>query len=167
MATYSDYNERDTIVESLTPCDKTSYMYFSFALLLFTLGALITFFSINEPNFNVFERIWYFGPLLITSGLMVAVKTLIYLKRKTLIALITRQRIIAESNRNQNVCEQHFSNISPEESVTNGCVPPSYEDSIMQTLTTQENSPPSYEEALLICSSQSKCEKLEKNEAAL
>jgi hypothetical protein len=82
----------DPIANQLSPCDWSSFSYFLLSFLLFAVGSILTFLSIDESNAaNPFTRFWLVGPLFLCSGLVMATKTLIYLKSKNLIELLTRQ----------------------------------------------------------------------------
>lgn len=82
-------------------CDCTSFFYFSLSILLFVTGIIVTFLALRDTNDHYvnsslpnFGHMWLVGPLLITSGFMVAMKTLIYLRRKTVFTFVMRQNTL-------------------------------------------------------------------------
>ncbi|XP_053203959.1 uncharacterized protein LOC128388572 [Panonychus citri] len=117
----------------ISPCDTISYAYLCLALTLFAAGSLITLLSIEESHSltSAFARFWFIGPFFLCCGLMVALKTLIHIRKKTLIDYLTRQTILAALN--------------PE---TDG---PYYGPSDLEignNYTNQPSPPPSYETAI-------------------
>lgn len=74
-------------------CDFFSYAYLSLAFFLFLSGSGLTFLvlrsdqTLNDP----LNRFWMAGPLCICTGLLVALKVLLYVRRKRLIALLIRE----------------------------------------------------------------------------
>lgn len=87
----------DNISINTSPCDTFSYLYFCLAILLFACGSAITLLSIEGSDlFNTtLSRFWFVGPFFLCSGLMVAFKTLIYIRRKTLITLLAPQNMLS------------------------------------------------------------------------
>lgn len=118
----------DPIEEHLSPCDWSSFSYFLLSFLLFTVGSILTFLSIDDTGTqNPFTRFWLIGPLFLCSGLVMATKTLIYLKSKNLIELLTRQSEFCISANNANIFN------APHDVVTDAYVsslPPPYEAAV-------------------------------------
>nr|KAF7429890.1 hypothetical protein H0235_006288 [Vespula pensylvanica] len=123
-------------------CDCTSYSYLSLSVILFTVGTAITVFALGDVAegyvFSNLGHMWLIGPIFICSGLMVAVKCMLYLRRKSVIQMIFHQR-------------QLFRELAASPSVgTSGMGtpgPPSYEV-ITQAQGSNELPPPSYAEAV-------------------
>ncbi|XP_031845858.1 uncharacterized protein LOC116432733 [Nomia melanderi] len=77
-------------------CDCTSYSYLVLSVVLFTIGTAITIFALGDVAdghivLNLGDM-WFIGPIFICSGLMVAVKCMLYLRRKSVIQMIFHQR---------------------------------------------------------------------------
>lgn len=77
-------------------CDCTSYSYLALSVVLFTIGTAITIFALGDVAdghiFSNLGHMWLIGPIFICSGLMVAVKCMLYLRRKSVIQMIFHQR---------------------------------------------------------------------------
>ena len=77
-------------------CDCTSYSYLALSVVLFTIGTAITILALGDVvDGHVFSHLghmWLVGPIFICSGLMVAVKCMLYLRRKSVIQMIFHQR---------------------------------------------------------------------------
>lgn len=77
-------------------CDCTSYSYLALSVILFMIGTAITIFSLDDiVGGHIFFKLghmWLIGPIFICSGLMVAVKCMLYLRRKSVIQMIFHQR---------------------------------------------------------------------------
>lgn len=77
-------------------CDCTSYSYLALSVVLFTVGTAITILALGDVAeghvFSNFDHMWFVGPIFICSGLMVAVKCMLYLRRKSVIQMIFHQR---------------------------------------------------------------------------
>ena len=77
-------------------CDCISYSYFVLSIVLFTCGSAITVIAVgdnvNKPIYMQLGHMWLMGPILMCSGLMVAIKCMLYLRRKSVIQLILQQR---------------------------------------------------------------------------
>lgn len=88
--TLDDENDRIVI------CSSASYCYFTLSILLFSVGTVITILALDENDgvFSNLTHMWLVGPLFISSGLMVAVKTIMYLRKETMIMFLTRQRTL-------------------------------------------------------------------------
>ncbi|XP_034936176.1 uncharacterized protein [Chelonus insularis] len=125
-------------------CDCTSYSYLALSLVLFTIGTAITILSLGDAaNGHVFSNLghmWLVGPIFIGSGLMVAVKCILYLRKKSVIQMIYHQR-------------QLFRELAGAQGVggsgTGTPGPPPYE-SITQSQGPSELPPPSYAEAVAL-----------------
>ncbi|XP_022236840.1 uncharacterized protein LOC111084430 isoform X1 [Limulus polyphemus] len=85
----ADPNGANTMI-----CNCTSYCYFTLAIVLFTVGSVITILALDDSDnmFSSLGHMWLVGPIFISSGLMVAVKTIIYLRRETMLTFLARQR---------------------------------------------------------------------------
>ncbi|XP_043666577.1 uncharacterized protein LOC122628387 isoform X1 [Vespula pensylvanica] len=126
-------------------CDCTSYSYLSLSVILFTVGTAITVFALGDVAegyvFSNLGHMWLIGPIFICSGLMVAVKCMLYLRRKSVIQMIFHQRQLF----------RHLQELAASPSVgTSGMGtpgPPSYEV-ITQAQGSNELPPPSYAEAV-------------------
>lgn len=88
--TLDDENDR------IVTCSSASYCYFTLSILLFSVGTVITILALDENDgvFSNLTHMWLVGPLFISSGLMVAVKTIMYLRKETMIMFLTRQRTL-------------------------------------------------------------------------
>ncbi|XP_063240375.1 uncharacterized protein LOC134541126 [Bacillus rossius redtenbacheri] len=78
-------------------CDCTSYSYFALSVVLIAVGTLITVLALGNGNgylFTTMGHMWLVGPILICSGLMIAVKSVLYLRRKSVIQMLLRQRAL-------------------------------------------------------------------------
>ncbi|KAG8223480.1 hypothetical protein J437_LFUL001974 [Ladona fulva] len=89
-------------------CDCTSYSYFALSTVLFAVGTVITILASGDAQGYLFSNLgymWLVGPIFICSALMVAVKSVMYLRKKNLIQMLLRQRALlrelAQQSRNQ------------------------------------------------------------------
>ncbi|XP_046990379.1 uncharacterized protein LOC124595608 isoform X1 [Schistocerca americana] len=146
-------------------CDCTSYSYFALSLVLFVMGAVITVLALGDADGYLFSNLghmWLVGPIFICSGLMIAVKSILYLRRKSVIQMLLRQRALLRGL--QELAQQSRSQQS-------GCVirnpstvtlPPTYE-ALMGTTeshggsTSTEAPPPTYEEAMFLMGDEKLC----------
>lgn len=89
-------NALDDENERIVICSSASYCYFTLSILLFSVGTVITILALDENDgvFSNLTHMWLVGPLFISSGLMVAVKTIMYLRKETMIMFLTRQRTL-------------------------------------------------------------------------
>lgn len=80
-------------LDESSSCDFFSYAYLSLAFGLFLCGSWLTFFVLRteQTTHNPLNRFWMAGPLFICTGLLVALKVLLYVRRKRLIALLIRE----------------------------------------------------------------------------
>jgi hypothetical protein len=72
------------------------------SITLFTVGTVITILAIGDAHDYVFYSLghmWLVGPIFICSGLMVAVKSVLYLRKKYLIQMLLRQRALLRVSR--------------------------------------------------------------------
>ncbi|KAH9378629.1 hypothetical protein HPB48_019320 [Haemaphysalis longicornis] len=161
----------------LASCNCASYCYFSLALVLFSLGTVLTILVLDDSEqvFPNLTHMWLIGPIFISSGLMFAVKTIMHLRRETMIAYLARQhsllRIISsharpgehwalkdtDAARHRGLQQRAASLPPPYEAVATGCDSPIHSGAagaafplLMATTTGTEEDPPSYEEALLL-----------------
>lgn len=78
-------------------CDCTSYSYFALSAAMFSVGTYITVLALGDIRgylFSSLGHMWLVGPIFICSGLMVAVKSVLYLRRKSVIQMLLRQRVL-------------------------------------------------------------------------
>uniref|UniRef100_L7LUD8 Uncharacterized protein n=1 Tax=Rhipicephalus pulchellus TaxID=72859 RepID=L7LUD8_RHIPC len=153
------------LARSLSSCNCASYCYFSLALVLFSLGTVLTILVLDdsEQMFPNLTHMWLIGPIFISSGLMFAVKTIMYLRRETMIAYLTRQHsllrelhlVAVEPGLLRGLQQRAASLPPPYEAVATGCDSPLCRGSTTAAafpllMATTEEDPPSYEEALLL-----------------
>lgn len=153
------------LARSLSSCNCASYCYFSLALVLFSLGTVLTILVLDdsEQMFPNLTHMWLIGPIFISSGLMFAVKTIMYLRRETMIAYLTRQHsllrelhlVAVEPGLLRGLQQRAASLPPPYEAVATGCDSPMCHGSTTAAafpllMATTEEDPPSYEEALLL-----------------
>ncbi|XP_012262303.1 uncharacterized protein LOC105689678 [Athalia rosae] len=125
-------------------CDCTSYTYLALSIVLFAVGTAITILALGEPSnryvFTQLGHMWLVGPIFICSGLMVAVKCMLYLRRKSVIQMIFHQR-------------QLFRELAGSQAVSGSGArtpgPPPYEV-ITEGQGPSEMPPPSYAEAVAL-----------------
>lgn len=78
-------------------CDCTSYSYLVLSLVLFAVGAAVTVLALGDADGRLFSHLghmWLVGPVFICSGMMVAVKSMLYLRRKSVIQMLLHQRAV-------------------------------------------------------------------------
>lgn len=151
----------------LASCNCASYCYFSLALVLFSLGTVLTILVLDDSEqvFPNLTHMWLIGPIFISSGLMFAVKTIMHLRRETMIAYLARQHsllrelhlVAVEPTLLRGLQQRAASLPPPYEAVATGCDSPIHSGAagaafplLMATTTGTEEDPPSYEEALLL-----------------
>lgn len=78
--------------ENSDSCDCFSYCYLSLAVLLFFSGSGLTYLVLREDTsqYSPLNRFWMAGPLFICTGLMVALKVLLYIRRRRFISILIR-----------------------------------------------------------------------------
>lgn len=81
---------------TLGQCDFTSYSYLALSVALFAVGTIVTVLALGNAEGYLFGggHLWLVGPIFICSGLMVAVRTVLYLRRKGIIQMLLRQRAL-------------------------------------------------------------------------
>ncbi|XP_015438950.1 PREDICTED: uncharacterized protein LOC107193924 [Dufourea novaeangliae] len=128
-------------------CDCTSYSYLALSVVLFTIGTAITIFALGDVanGFIVLYlgHMWLIGPIFICSGLMVAVKCMLYLRRKSVIEMIFHQRQLFRHLQELTGGARAMGPIGAAASS-----PPSYEVIVQET--PNELPPPSYAEAVAL-----------------
>ncbi|XP_058791527.1 uncharacterized protein LOC131664449 isoform X2 [Phymastichus coffea] len=136
-------------------CDCTSYSYLALSIVLCTIGTAITVLALGDVVdghiFSHLGHMWLVGPIFICSGIMVAVKCILYLRRKSVIQMIIHQRQLFRHL-------QGFGSgqaLSSSGSMTPG--PPAYE-AIAQSqgplIHQTELPPPTYAEAVALLQQQ-------------
>lgn len=86
---------------TLDQCDCTSYSYFGLSVMLLSVGSYISVLALGNIDGYLFSNLghmWLVGPIFICSGLMIAVKSILYLRRKTLSKMLSRQRALLRVN---------------------------------------------------------------------
>lgn len=130
-------------INTFGKCDCTSYSYLALSVILFMIGTAITIFSLDdivgEHMFFKLGHMWLIGPIFICSGLMVAVKCMLYLRRKSVIQIIFHQRQLFRELSGTRGIERIDIQTSD---------PPSYE--VIAQETYNELPPPSYAEAVAL-----------------
>jgi hypothetical protein len=66
-------------------------------MVLFAVGTVITVLALGDADGYIFSSLghmWLVGPIFICSGLMVAVKSVLYLRRKGIIQMLLRRRAL-------------------------------------------------------------------------
>ncbi|XP_075558503.1 uncharacterized protein LOC142590337 [Dermacentor variabilis] len=152
------------LARGMASCNCASYCYFSLALVLFSLGTVLTILVLDdsEQMFPNLTHMWLIGPIFISSGLMFAVKTIMYLRRETMIAYLARQHsllrelhlVAVEPGLLRGLQQRAASLPPPYEAVATGYNSPMCHGSTAAAfpllMATTEEDPPSYEEALLL-----------------
>jgi len=139
-------------------CDCTSYSYFIVSILLLSLGVYITVSALGATDHSVFSNLghmWLIGPFSISCGTMFAIKSILYLRRKSLIKMLLRQRALLRGLQEltQQPLGQEISTTYLSASTLT--LPPAYDlivpsSDILSHCT--EIPPPSYAEAMLLIS---------------
>lgn len=92
-------------------CDCTSYSYFVLSMVLFSVGTVITVLALGDAEGYILHNLghmWLVGPIFICSGMMVAVKSMLYLRRKSVIQMLLHQRAIIRVSR---ACICNYKNV--------------------------------------------------------
>lgn len=151
----------------LASCSCASYCYFSLALVLFSLGTVLTILVLDDSEqvFPNLTHMWLIGPIFISSGLMFAVKTIMYLRRETMLAYLARQHsllrelhlVAVEPSLLRGLQQRAASLPPPYEAVATSCDSPMCRGGAttaaafpLLMAATAEEDPPTYEEALLL-----------------
>ncbi|XP_014220793.1 uncharacterized protein LOC106648412 [Trichogramma pretiosum] len=135
-------------------CDCTSYSYFAVSMVLFTIGTTITILALGDVvDGHVFSHLghmWLVGPIFICSGLMVAVKCMLYLRRKSVIQMIFHQRQLFRHIHDFNNYRAPHDGLTSSGTGTPG--PPPYEviAQAQQVGQAGEIPPPTYAEAVAL-----------------
>ncbi|CAG0880564.1 unnamed protein product [Darwinula stevensoni] len=142
-------------------CDCISYSYFLLTFVLLLVGIVVTVFSFMDQDITDYYsngHIWLVaGPVFISTGAVVLIKTIIYLRRKKLLQLLLTQRVLTREFQLHQTQQQLHIARDP------SCLtlPPSYECvvdisvvpmGVHGGLTVIDTSapPPTYEEALAL-----------------
>ncbi|XP_076680388.1 uncharacterized protein LOC143375304 isoform X2 [Andrena cerasifolii] len=126
-------------------CDCTSYSYLALSVVFFTIGTVITIFSLGDvADGHVLSNLgemWFIGPIFICSGLTLAVKCMLYLRKKSVVRqmIFHRRQLFREFAGTRGMG-------SIGTAVTLG--PPSYEVIVQES--SNELPPPSYAEAIAL-----------------
>ncbi|XP_063825011.1 uncharacterized protein LOC135074597 [Ostrinia nubilalis] len=138
-------------------CDCTSYSYFVLSMVLFSVGTVITVLALGDADGYILHNLghmWLVGPIFICSGMMVAVKSMLYLRRKSVIQmLLHRRELIRDMAIVQ--AEQAYSGQVPR-TASNATLPPSYDALLANAATSKpqpsssEPPPPTYDEAMYL-----------------
>jgi len=83
-------------VENETNCDRTSNLYFWLSLLLFVTGFVLTLVILDENEFGPLAKFWLIGPIFLCLAFVIAIKTLLYLRQKTLTVIYHSQAHFAQ-----------------------------------------------------------------------
>uniref|UniRef100_A0A0V0GBE2 Uncharacterized protein n=1 Tax=Triatoma dimidiata TaxID=72491 RepID=A0A0V0GBE2_TRIDM len=148
----------------LGDCDCTSYSYFLLSIILLTLGVYITVPALGGADHYVFSNLghmWLVGPICICCGAMVAIKSVLYLRRKSVIKMLLRQRALLRGL--QELAQQARGPVPDVGGVNGGgggggavfttsgstlTLPPAYDLIVTQTASETEHPPPTYDEAM-------------------
>ncbi|XP_045772065.1 uncharacterized protein LOC123872004 [Maniola jurtina] len=137
-------------------CDCTSYSYFVLSMVLFSVGTVITVLALGDADGYILSNLghmWLVGPIFICSGMMVAVKSMLYLRRKSVIQMLLHQRAIIRDMASAQA-EQAYSGQVPR-TASSATLPPSYDALISSTSakpqpSSSEPPPPTYDEAMYL-----------------
>ncbi|XP_063618402.1 uncharacterized protein LOC134791318 [Cydia splendana] len=138
-------------------CDCTSYSYFVLSMVLFSVGTIITVLALGDADGYILSNLghmWLVGPIFICSGMMVAVKSMLYLRRKSVIQMLLHQRAIIRDMAAVQA-EQSYSGQVPR-TASSATLPPSYDALISSAAPTKpqpsssEPPPPTYDEAMCL-----------------
>ncbi|KOB66714.1 Uncharacterized protein OBRU01_20872 [Operophtera brumata] len=137
-------------------CDCTSYSYFVLSMVLFSVGTVITVLALGDADGYILSNLghmWLVGPIFICSGMMVAVKSMLYLRRKSVIQMLLHQRAIIRDL--ATVQEQSYGGQVPR-TASSATLPPSYDALISNPTASKplpsssEPPPPTYDEAMYL-----------------
>ncbi|XP_026488287.1 uncharacterized protein LOC113394995 [Vanessa tameamea] len=138
-------------------CDCTSYSYFVLSMVLFSVGTVITVLALGDADGYILSNLghmWLVGPIFICSGMMVAVKSMLYLRRKSVIQMLLHQRAIIRDMASVQA-EQAYVGQVPR-SPSSATLPPSYDALISSAAiskpqpSSSELPPPTYDEAMYL-----------------
>lgn len=140
-------------------CDCTSYSYFVLSMVLFSVGTVITVLALGDADGYILSNLghmWLVGPIFICSGMMVAVKSMLYLRRKSVIQMLLHRRALIRDMATI-PAEQAYGGQVPR-TASNATLPPSYDALISNAATSKpqpsssEPPPPTYDEAMYLIS---------------
>ncbi|KAI1301889.1 hypothetical protein HDE_03038 [Halotydeus destructor] len=146
---YADSSDNFEITNG---CDCISYAYFSLSFILFATGSVLTLAILEDDEFGPLSRYWLVGPLFLCLGFLIAIKTLVYLRRKRFIAFILRQRQFAQEY-TQTGIENPTVNCSLTTSQSQVSLPPPPYEATVSGATAGicvPSPPPSYQQALMM-----------------
>ncbi|XP_050346125.1 uncharacterized protein LOC126770660 [Nymphalis io] len=138
-------------------CDCTSYSYFVLSMVLFSVGTVITVLALGDADGYILSNLghmWLVGPIFICSGMMVAVKSMLYLRRKSVIQMLLHQRAIIRDMATVQA-EQAYGAQVPR-TASSATLPPSYDALISSAViskpqpSSSEIPPPTYDEAMYL-----------------
>ncbi|KAK6624152.1 hypothetical protein RUM44_011010 [Polyplax serrata] len=138
---------------TLDQCDCTSYSYFGLSIMLLSVGSYISVLALGNIDGYLFSNLghmWLVGPIFICSGLMIAFKSVLYLRRKTLSKMLCRQRALLRGFQHFTQRSDQLSNDHRNDSCQT--LPPAYEALMECSGKMPDPGLPSYEEALFLCS---------------
>ncbi|XP_053607261.1 uncharacterized protein LOC128673447 [Plodia interpunctella] len=136
-------------------CDCTSYSYFVLSMVLFSVGTVITVLALGGADGYILTNLghmWLVGPIFICSGMMVAVKSMLYLRRKSVIQMLLHRRALIRDMATM-PAEQAYSSQVPR-TASSATLPPSYDALISNAATSKpqpsssDPPPPTYDEAM-------------------
>ncbi|XP_077291373.1 uncharacterized protein LOC143914868 [Arctopsyche grandis] len=141
-------------------CDCTSYSYLVLSLVLFGVGTAVTVLALGDADgrlFNHLGHMWLVGPVFICSGMMVAVKSMLYLRRKSVIQMLLHQRALFRELAAVQA-EQAFASGQVPRTASTATLPPAYDALIIcgssvvpaQQTSSSEVPPPTYDEAMFL-----------------
>ncbi|XP_059047146.1 uncharacterized protein LOC131842585 [Achroia grisella] len=140
-------------------CDCTSYSYFVLSMVLFSVGTVITVLALGDADGYILSNLghmWLVGPIFICSGMMVAVKSMLYLRRKSVIQMLLHRRALI-GDMVAIPAEQAYGGQVPR-TASSATLPPSYDVLISNAATSKpqpsssEPPPPTYDEAMYLIS---------------
>ena len=79
---------------TLGQCDCNSYSYFALSAVLFAMGTVFTVLPLWDADGSSLGQMWVLGLIFICLGLMAAMRTVVYLRRKGIIHMLLRQRAL-------------------------------------------------------------------------
>lgn len=138
-------------------CDCTSYSFFVLSMVLFSVGTVITVLALGDADgyiLNNLGHMWLVGPIFICSGMMVAVKSMLYLRRKSVIQMLLQQRAIIRDMTTVQA-EQSYGEPVPR-TASSATLPPSYDTLLVSNVENKpqasgsEPPPPTYDEAMYL-----------------
>jgi len=150
---YIGFNQLvDDMSGSWSYCDCVTYLYFLISVFLFTMGFIISVFSMGWFKDTVFANLghmWMVGPLFMCTAVIFGVRNVLFLRRRRDIDMVIRQQIEDIRSRQAQLPDaQQYS--LPIRTVSELTLPPSYEQLIgSHNEGDSDLPPPSYEEAIV------------------